>query len=131
MKEIILIKVGELVLKGLNRRTFEDILKKNIKNCLNDLGKFDIYSAQSTIYVEPKGDDIDLDRVCERMKKVFGIVAFSRACCCEKDFDDIKEKALVYLKDELSSAETFKVEAKRSDKKFAMNHPRSAWNWAE
>lgn len=123
MKELILIKVGEIVLKGLNRRTFEDVLKKNIKNCLADLGRFKIYSAQSTIYVEPLNNDADLDRVCERMSKVFGIAAFSRACECPKDMDEIKKIAPEYLKDELSLASTFKVEAKRSDKRFEFKSP--------
>ncbi len=123
MKELILIKAGEIVLKGLNRRTFEDILKKNIKNCLADLGRFDIYSAQSTIYVEPKSDDCDLDYVCRRMEKVFGIVAFSRACVCEKNFGEIQKSTVKYLSDELAAAQTFKVESKRSDKKFPMKSP--------
>ena len=123
MKELILIKVGEIVLKGLNRRTFEDVLKKNIKNCLADLGRFKIYSAQSTIYVVPLYNGADLDRVCERMSKVFGIAAFSRACECPKDMDEIKKIAPEYLKDELSLASTFKVEAKRSDKRFEFKSP--------
>ena len=123
MKEIILIKLGEITLKGLNRRTFEDILKKNIKNNLRDLGAFKISSAQSTLYVEPIYDDVDLDEVSSRIEKIFGIVAFSRACVCEKNMDDIVSKALEYLEEELEDASTFKVEAKRSDKKFPLKSP--------
>ena len=123
MKEIILIKVGEIALKGLNRRNFEDILIKNLKHRIRDLGKFNISVAQSTIYIEPVSDDIDLDDVCERVSQVFGIVAFSRALVCEKNMDDILSQAPDYLYDELMGAKTFKVESKRSDKKFPLKSP--------
>ena len=123
MKEIVLIKLGEMVLKGLNRRTFEDVLIKNIKYRLRDLGQFEIKIAQSTITVIPTSDDIDLDDVCERIGEVFGIVTYSRACVCEKDFDDILAKAPVYAADALADAKTFKVESKRSDKRFPYKSP--------
>ena len=116
MREIILIKVGEIALKGLNRRNFEDVLIKNIKHRIHDLGKFNVSVAQSTIYIEPVSPDIDLDDVCERVSQVFGIVAFSRALVCEKNMDDILAKAPDYVYDELMCAKTFKVESKRSDK---------------
>ncbi len=123
MKEIVLIKLGEMVLKGLNRRTFEDVLIKNIKYRLRGLGQFDIKIAQSTITVIPVSDDIDLDDVCDRIGEVFGIVTYSRACVCEKDIDDILAKAPVYAADALSEAKTFKVESKRSDKRFPYKSP--------
>lgn len=123
MKEIILIKVGEIALKGLNRRTFEDVLIKNIKHRIKDLGSFKVSCAQSTIYIEPLSDLIDLDDVCEKVSQVFGIVTFSRALVCEKSMDDILLKAPDYLKDELTNASTFKVESKRSDKRFALKSP--------
>ena len=123
MKEIILIKLGEMVLKGLNRRTFEDVLIKNIKYRLRGLGQFEIKIAQSTISVVPQSEDIDLDEVCERIGEVFGIVTYSRACVCEKDFDDILAKAPVYAADALADAKTFKVESKRSDKRFPYKSP--------
>lgn len=123
MKEIILIKNGELALKGLNRSSFEDILIKNIKKRIGDRGSFEFTKSQSTIMVSPLDDDIDLDDAAEKIAKVFGIAALSRACVCEKDFDDIKNKTCVYLEDELRDAKTFKVEAKRSDKKFPMASP--------
>ncbi|MDR0914700.1 MAG: tRNA 4-thiouridine(8) synthase ThiI, partial [Oscillospiraceae bacterium] len=84
MKEIILIKLGEVVLKGLNRRTFEDILKKNIRISLKPLGDFKIYIAQSTIYVEPIDWEPDFDEVALRVSKIFGIAAFSRAAVAKK-----------------------------------------------
>ncbi|MDE5973558.1 MAG: tRNA 4-thiouridine(8) synthase ThiI [Eubacterium sp.] len=123
MKEIILVKNGELALKGLNRSSFEDILIKNMKRRLNDLGKFEFTKSQSTIMVDPVDDDIDLDDAVDIVSKVFGIAALSRACVCEKDFEDIKTTALSYLSEELEDAKTFKVEAKRSDKKFPMKSP--------
>ena len=123
MKEIILVKNGELALKGLNRSSFEDKLVKNIKHKISDLGDFEFTKSQSTIMVEPLDDDIDLDEAAERISRVFGIAAFSRACECEKDFDDIKIKACEYLFDELSEAKTFKVEARRSDKRFPYKSP--------
>lgn len=124
MKEIILIKDGEIALKGLNRRQFEDRLIKNIRRTIKDLGDFEIKSAQSTIYVIPQQDTIDLDDVCDRVSKVFGIAAFSRAVVCpEKSLESILETAPVYLADDFKNAKTFKVEAKRSDKKFPYKSP--------
>ena len=123
MKEIVLIKLGEMVLKGLNRRTFEDVLIKNIKYRLRGLGKFEIKIAQSTIYVTPLSEDTDLDDVCERISEVFGIVTFSRACVCDKTLEDILAKAPDYCKGYLEDAKTFKVESKRSDKRFPYKSP--------
>ena len=124
MKEIILIKDGEIVLKGLNRRQFEDVLKKNIRIALQGLGSFAITSAQSTIAVKPLGDDIDLDEACARIGRVFGIVSFSRAALCEeKSVESALATAPVYLEKQLRAAKTFKVEAKRSDKKFPLKSP--------
>lgn len=123
MKEIILVKNGELALKGLNRSSFEDILIKNIKKRINDLGDFEFTKSQSTIMVEPLSDDTDLDETASRISKVFGIAALSRACVCEKDFDAIKEASVKYLAEQFEDAETFKVQAKRSDKKFPMKSP--------
>ena len=123
MKEVILIKDGEIALKGLNRRTFEDVLKKNIKMSLYGLGKFEITSAQSTIYVTPLSEDFDLDEACDRISRVFGIVSFSRAGMCNKDMDEILDFAPKYLKEQLEDVRTFKVEAKRSDKKFPYKSP--------
>ncbi len=123
MKEIILIKNGELVLKGLNRRTFEDILIKNIKKSLGSLGDFSVQRAQSTIVITPTDDDFDMDEAACRVGKVFGISAYSRAAVCEKDIDEIIKTAKLYSKTYLSAVSTFKVESKRSDKKFPLGSP--------
>ncbi len=123
MKKVILIKNGELVLKGLNRSTFEDMLIKNMKRRLMSLGSFKFTKAQSTIMAEPEDEDVDFDEAVERIKKVFGIVAFSVAGVTEKDLEKIKEAVMDFLGDELRSVKTFKVNAKRSDKKFRYKSP--------
>ncbi len=123
MKEILLIKTGELVLKGLNRISFENTLIKNIRRRLNGLGEITVKNAQSTIYIEPKDDDYPFEEAVERVKKVFGIAAFSRARVCEKDIDEILRLAPEYLAEQLNGVKTFKVEAKRSDKKFPLTSP--------
>ncbi len=123
MKEIILIKNGELALKGLNRRVFEDLLVKNMRKRLEPLGAFTFTNAQSTITVEPKSSDIDLDEAVSRLMMVFGIAGISRAASVEKDMDVICKSAREYLAPLLLGARTFKVEAKRADKTFPFNSP--------
>ncbi|MBQ9227352.1 MAG: tRNA 4-thiouridine(8) synthase ThiI [Eubacterium sp.] len=123
MREVILIKNGELALKGLNRSTFEDILIKNIKKSLQHIGEFTYTKSQSTIMMEPADGEIDLDDAVDAVSRVFGIAAFSRAAVCEKNMDAVKATALEYLDEALSTAKTFKVEAKRSDKKFPLKSP--------
>ena len=120
MNEMILLKLGELVLKGLNRRSFEDKLQANIPRRLNDLGQFRVYTRQSTTYVEPMNEHCDMDGAYEAMKKVFGVVGLSRARACEKDKDAILCAGKEYLDDQLRAAKTFKVETKRADKTFPM-----------
>ncbi len=124
MKEVLLLKNGELALKGLNRSTFEDVLVKNIKRrLLRSVGKFTFTKSQSTIVAEPVDEDVDFDEAVEVMKKVFGIVAFSKAAVTEKDLEKMKDVALSYLGDDLRCVKTFKVNAKRSDKKFPLTSP--------
>ena len=120
MDEIILMKLGELVLKGLNRRSFEDKLIANAQRRLKHCGSFKVYSKQSTMYVEPKDDSCDMDAAWEAMKRLFGVVGLSRARACAKDKDAMLETAKTYLHEKLSTARTFKVEAKRADKTFPM-----------
>lgn len=123
MNEIILIKDGELSLKGLNRSTFEDMLVKNIRRHIKRFGNFQFKKSQSTITVTPLNDDADLDSAVEEISRVFGIAGYSRAAVAEKDMSEILEIAPVYLKEQLMEAKTFKVEAKRSDKKFPLTSP--------
>lgn len=126
MKEIILIKNGELALKGLNRNVFEDCLIKNLRQKLAPLGETVIKKAQSTIYIEPTAEDFDFEEALVRTSKVFGIAAFSRAAVCEKNIDEILKTAPVYLADIMKSIKTFKVEAKRADKRFPLTSPEIA-----
>ena len=123
MKEIVLAKYGEMALKGLNKRTFEDMLTKNIKRRIKPLGSFTCTSAQSTMYITPNDENADLSDVVDRVGKIFGIATLCRACVCEKNFDDIAEKSVEYLADVLNNAHTFKVNAKRADKAFHMKSP--------
>ena len=120
MKDMILLKLGEIVLKGLNRKSFEQKLMGNIRRRLLGLGKFKVTCMQSTIYVEPESDDADLDAAFEALQDVFGIVKISRAAACKKDRDEIAQLAIRYLADDMRRAKSFKVESKRSDKSFPM-----------
>ncbi len=123
MREVILLKLGEIALKGLNRKTFEDVLIKNIKRRLQGAGAFSVTSRQSTIYVEPLDDFADMDLAEERCGKVFGVVSYTRAGTAEKDLAKIQERAAEYLAESLEAARSFKVECKRSDKKFPYKSP--------
>ncbi len=123
MKEIILIKNGELALKGLNRSTFEDILIKNIRKRIKPFGEFEYRKEQSTVSVIPMDDYIDMDEVSDRISRVFGIAAYSRALQVPKDMEVILREAPQYLAEQLREARTFKVEGKRSDKKFPLKSP--------
>ena len=123
MKEIILIKNGELALKGLNRSSFESVLAKNIKRRLADLGKIDIKCQQSTMIIEPAYDGYDIGEAIKRLSKIFGIAGFQRAAAVEKDMDVILKTAPEYLKEQMENIRTFKVESKRSDKKFMLKSP--------
>ena len=121
MNDVILLKLGEVVLKGLNRRAFEDKLMSNIRRRLQHCGKFQVVSRQSTIYVEPAGEGCDMEEAYALCKRVFGVIAVTRARPCPKDKDAMVSCAKSYLGDQLAKAKTFKVETKRSDKHFSMN----------
>lgn len=123
MKEIILCKYGEIALKGLNKSSFESMLMKTIKRRMKRLGDFKISKAQSTIYVQPLNEDIDIDETVNRLSKIFGIVKLCRCGVFDKSLEAVLEKSPEYLADELDMARTFKVEAKRSDKKFPYKSP--------
>ena len=120
MNEIILLKLGEMVLKGLNRRSFEDKLQANLHRRLRPFGQFRVYTRQSATYVEPIGEGCDVEGAYEALKHVFGIVGLSLARPCGKDKDAILACAKEFLDDQLRAARTFKVETKRADKTFPM-----------
>ena len=120
MNDVILLKLGEIVLKGLNRRSFEQKLMNNIRYRLERIGKFKVTLMQSTVYVEALDEGADMDEAFEALGKVFGIATLSRAAACEKDAQSIAELCISYLRREMLSAGSFKVEAKRADKSFPM-----------
>ena len=121
MNEIILCKYGEIVLKGANKRYFEDILCKELRRRAKKHGNFEISRSQSTIYIEPKDDFADMDGMFESAMKTFGIAAIGRAAVCEKNVEDIKRVTREYIPQFLEGKKTFKVEGKRSDKTFPLN----------
>ena len=120
MNDIILLKLGEIVLKGLNRKSFEQKLMSNVRRRLEPVGKFRVYCLQSTVYVEAQEDGADMDAAFEALKKVFGVIKLSRAAACEKDKDAIAKLAIEYLREDMERVRSFKVESKRSDKSFPM-----------
>ena len=120
MNEIFLLKLGEIVLKGANKRQFEDKLRQNIRRRMKAYGNFDVYIMQSTVYVQPMDDEADVDGAWEACRCIFGLVSLCRCRACEKDLDSIFNTIEEYLGDELDCAASFKVESKRSDKRFPL-----------
>lgn len=120
MREMILCKLGEVVLKGLNRRSFEDKLMANVRRRVSKCGEFRIYSKQSTIYVEPENDECDMLAAYDACKKVFGIICVSKAVPCDKNVQAIIHTAKDYLADNMRASRSFKVESKRADKTFPL-----------
>ena len=120
MKEIFLLKLGEIVLKGANKRQFESRLRQNVRRRMKKFGEFDVYIMQSTVYVEPKDELADVDGAWEACRSIFGVVSLCRCRPCEKNLDAIFEAIENYLGDDLDCAKSFKVESKRSDKAFPM-----------
>ena len=120
MKEIFLLKLGEIVLKGANKRQFESKLRANVRRRMKYFGNFDVYIMQSTVYVEPMDELCDVDGAWEACHSIFGVVSLCRCRPCEKDLDAIFEAIENYLGDDLDCAKSFKVESKRSDKQFPL-----------
>ena len=123
IQEVILCKFGEVVLKGANRQSFESQLIKELRRRASPHGAFKIYFKQSTVYIEPLDELCDMDGMYEAAKKVFGIVGVNRAAVCDKNMDSIMAKAREYLPEKLRGKRTFKVDAKRSDKRFPLKSP--------
>ena len=121
MKELFLLKLGEIILKGANRRSFEDRLRSNVVRRIRNFGDFHIYITQSTVYIEPQNDECDMDGAWEACGTIFGVISMCRCRGCEKDLDAIYQTAIDYLGDDLAAASSFKVESRRSDKRFPLN----------
>ena len=120
MNEIFLMKLGEIVLKGANKRQFENKLRQNVRRRMRPYGNFDVYIMQSTVYVQPEDDQADLEGAWEACRSIFGVVSLCRCRPCEKDLDSIFNAVEEYLGEDLDCAESFKVESKRSDKRFPL-----------
>ena len=120
MKEIFLLKLGEIVLKGANKRQFENRLRQNVRRRMKAYGNFDVFIMQSTVYVEPMDDECDVDGAWEACRSIFGVVSLCRCRPCEKNLDASFEAVENYLGDDLDCARTFKVESRRSDKRFPL-----------
>ena len=120
MNEIFLLKLGEIVLKGANRFSFENRLKSNIRQRMKFFGDFKVYIRQSTVYIEPMNDSCDLDGAWEACGTIFGVASMCRCRPAEKNMDSIFNAVMDYLGDEISMQKSFKVESKRSDKGFPM-----------
>ena len=121
--EVILCKFGEVILKGANRQTFESGLVKELRRRASPYGEFNIYFKQSTVYIEPRNEECDMDGMYSAAKRVFGIVGVNRAAVCEKNMESIVAVAREYLPRKLEGKRTFKVDAKRSDKRFPLTSP--------
>lgn len=120
MNDLLLCKPGEIFLKGLNKHYFEERLVANVKRRLKPIGHFRVTYLQSALYIEAADDAADLDAAYDAVRKVFGIATITRAAACEKDKDAITALAKTYLHDAMTAAHSFKVETKRSDKRFPM-----------
>jgi len=120
VNEIFLLKLGEIVLKGANKRQFENKLRQNVRRRMRPFGNFDVYLMQSTVYVQPMDDEADVDGAWEACNSIFGVVSLCRCRPCEKNLDAIYQAIEEYLGDDLDCAESFKVESKRSDKRFPL-----------
>ena len=120
MNEIFLMKLGEIVLKGANKRQFENKLRQNVRRRMRPYGEFDVYIMQSTVYVQPMNEECDVDGAWEACHSIFGVVSLCRCRPCEKDLDAIFNTIEEYLGDDLDCAKSFKVESKRSDKRFPL-----------
>ena len=120
MNEIFLMKLGEVVLKGANKRQFENKLRQNVRRRMKPYGNFDVYIMQSTVYVEPMDEEADVDGAWDACRSIFGVVSLCRCRPCEKNLDAIYNAVEEYLGEELDCAKSFKVESKRSDKAFPM-----------
>lgn len=125
MKKVILVRYGEIILKGLNRPVFEEKLISNIKKALYGIGKIDVIKSQARIYIEPQEENYDFDGALQRLTKVFGIVSVSSVWKIESDFETIKDYSLKLASDlvERKGYKTFKVETKRGNKRFPMQSP--------
>ena len=125
MKQVILVRYGEIILKGLNRSSFEDKLVNNIRKSIDSIGPVKVTRVPGRIFVEPLNDDYDFEAAVNKIIKIFGIVSVSISYKTETNYDLIKELSLQVVSEKLSLSDvkTFKVETKRGNKKFPIPSP--------
>ena len=121
MNEHFLLKLGEIVLKGQNRWQFENKLKQNVNRRMRPFGSFRVSIVQSTVFVEPQSEECDMDGAWDACRYIFGVVSICRCRACPKDLDAVFDAVREFLDDDLLAAKSFKVESKRSDKRFPLN----------
>lgn len=123
MERVISVSLGEIVLKGLNRKYFEDRLIKNMKRVLRDFGEYKIYKEQGKIYIE--GLEDHQENAIKRLKKVFGLVYISPCIRTSREMENIREAGLTLAREKLKGDKltTFKVETSRSDKRYPLKSP--------
>lgn len=122
MEKVLIVRYGEISLKGLNRPYFENTLVKNIKRAVKDIGYIRVYKDHGRIYIDL--EDYYEEEIIEAVTKVFGIVSVSAAYVFEADMDKICEIALDHAKESIEEGmKTFKVETKRGNKRFPIKSP--------
>lgn len=123
MEKVLSVSLGELVLKGLNRKYFEDQLIKQMRKAIKDIGFEKIYKEQGKIYIEAA--ESDFPQMTNRLKKVFGLVYISPCIKIEKNLEDISLAAIEIMKIKLQNSDisTFKVDTNRADKSFPIESP--------
>ncbi len=121
--DILLLKYGEVVMKGLNRSYFDSLIVRRVKQLLKTVeGEFTLEYAQSTLCIVGS-DGADMEDAAEKMKRVFGIASVCRAWRCEKTVEDIRRTVTEHIDELIGDAKTFKCEGKRSDKSFPLSSP--------
>ncbi|MDD2393196.1 MAG: tRNA 4-thiouridine(8) synthase ThiI [Eubacteriales bacterium] len=125
-ESVILARIGEIALKGLNRSKFESKLIGNIKRRVSAWGNFKVEQKQSRIWIIPRNDECDLNNALEEVVHVFGLVSASIAWKTDKSMSSIRDASIKYV-DELLHENPghvkFKVEARRADKSFELTSP--------
>ena len=123
MREVILCKYGEIALKGANRRYFEDLLCRTLERRVSKFGSFSIKREQSTLMITPENESCEMEDAYEAVKKVFGIAAVSRSVMTEKNMESILGALKEMAPERLKNCRSFKIDARRSDKRFPLTSP--------
>jgi thiamine biosynthesis protein ThiI len=123
VEKVLSVSLGEIALKGLNRKYFEDQLIKNMRRVIKDIGFEKIYKEQGKIYIE--AEEYNFSQMINRLKKVFGLVYISPCIRIEKNEEKIKEASIAAIREKIDKERinTFKVDTNRADKNFPIKSP--------